>query len=303
MRASTGLAATALLPCYPRLHAPMSLPIQLTSAVYALGAVGAWGVSDFLGGYTAKRFNSFLLAAIGHAAGFSMVFALATASHLQAPLARSAIWAMLAGVSGGTALALFYQALAQGNMGLAAPVSTVIGAAIPAVFSIWIEGLPRPLAIAGFALALVGIWLISRPEDSGRPQGLGLAVVAGLGFAGFYIFMKQAGAGAAMWLASFSRGASLAITAIIVMAGRKFAPFYSRGAVVGALAGCLDVGGTVMFVRAEQTGRLDTAVVLTSLYPVVTIFLARMFLNERFTFWKTAGMIAALAAVPMIARG
>jgi drug/metabolite transporter (DMT)-like permease len=273
------------------------------SAIYALGAVGAWGISDFLGGYTARRFNSFLLAAIGHAGGFSMVFALATTRHSPVPDGHSMVWAMLAGASGGTALALFYRALAQGNMGLAAPVATVIGAAIPAVFSIWIEGFPRPLTVAGFALALVGIWLISRPEGSGRPQGLGLAFIAGLGFAGFYIFMKQAGSGAALWLAACSRGMSLVVTAIITIAGRKFRPFYAKGALIGLLAGCLDVTGTVMFVRAEQSGRLDTAVVLTSLYPVITILLARMFLNERFTFWKTAGMAAALAAVPIIARG
>jgi drug/metabolite transporter (DMT)-like permease len=281
----------------------MSAPAQLSSAIYALGAVGCWGISDFLGGYVARRFNSFFLATVGHAGGFSMVFAIAAGNHMALPAARSMTWAMMAGASGGTALALFYRALAQGNMGLAAPVSTVIGAAIPAVFSIWIEGFPKPLAIAGFALALMGIWLISRPEESGRPQGLGLAAVAGLGFAGFYVFMKEAGSGAAVWLAACSRGASLVVTAIITVGGKKFSPFYAKGAVIGALAGCLDVSGTVMFVRAAQTGRLDIAVVLTSLYPVITILLARAILKERFTPWKTAGMIASLAAVPLIARG
>jgi drug/metabolite transporter (DMT)-like permease len=281
----------------------MLTPNQFPSAVYTLGTVCCWGVSDFLGGYTARKFNSFFLALLGHAGGFSMVFAVAVANHLPLPATRGIVCAMIAGASGGTALALFYRALSQGNMGLAAPVSTVIGAAIPAVFAIWIEGFPRPLTIAGFALALVGIWLISRPEESGRPQGLGLAVVSGLGFAGFFIFMKEAGSGAAWWLASCSRGASLVATAIITFAGRKFRPFYPTGAVIGVLAGCLDVTGTVLFVRAAQTGRLDTAVVLTSLYPVITILLARAVLKERFTPWKTAGMAAALAAVPMIARG
>jgi drug/metabolite transporter (DMT)-like permease len=271
--------------------------------MYALGAVGAWGISDFLGGYAARRFNSFLLAAIGHACGFTMVFTIAAGNDMTLPTARSMAWAMLAGMCGGTALALFYRALSQGNMGLAAPVATVIGAAIPAVFSIWMEGFPRPLVFAGFGLAVVGIWLISRPEESGPPQGLGLALVSGLGFAGFYIFMKQAGAGAAPWLAACSRGASLVVTAIITLAGKKFKPFYTGGAVIGGLAGCLDVSGTIMFVRASQTGRLDTAVVLTSLYPVITIVLARIFLEERFTLWKAIGMGAALAAVPMIARG
>jgi drug/metabolite transporter (DMT)-like permease len=68
-------------------------------------------------------------------------------------------------------------------------------------------------------------------------------------------------------------------------------------------AGCLDVTGTMLFIRAAQTGRLDTTVVLTSLYPVITVLLARAILKERFTLLKTAGMAAALAAVPMIARG
>src|SRR5437899_2279838 len=199
----------------------MAASAQFTSAIYALGAVCTWGTSDFLGGHTARRFNSFFLATIGHAGGFFMVFAIAAGRHMALPAPRGMAWAVMAGASGGTALALFYRALAQGNMGLAAPVSTVIGAAIPAVFAIWVEGFPRPLTFAGFTLALVGIWLISRrPEESGRPQGLGLAVISGLGFAGFYICMKQAGNGTAWSLAACSRGASLGATAVITFAGR-----------------------------------------------------------------------------------
>src|SRR6266851_10437331 len=131
----------------------MAASAQFTSAVYALGAVCTWGISDFLGGYTARRFNSFFLAMLGHAGGFTMMFTISASNHMPLPATRSMAWAMMAGASGGTALALFYRALAQGNMGLAAPVSTVIGAAIPAVFSFWVEGFPKPLAIAGFALA------------------------------------------------------------------------------------------------------------------------------------------------------
>jgi len=66
------------------------------------------------------------------------------------------------------------------------------------------------------------------------------------------------------------------------------------------VAGCLDVSGSVVFIRASQTGRLDAAVILASLYPVVTVLLARIVLNEQFTRWKTVGMLAALVAVPLI---
>jgi drug/metabolite transporter (DMT)-like permease len=61
--------------------------------------------------------------------------------------------------------------------------------------------------------------------------------------------------------------------------------------------------GTVLFVRASQSGRLDEAVVLSSLYPAVTVLLARLFLKEHFTRWKFVGLLAALASVPMIAAG
>jgi len=281
----------------------MSTPAPFASAIYALGGVACWGVSDFVGGHTAKRFNSFFLAGLGHLGGTIMVASLALSHHEVLPPLSHLRWAMAAGTAGGVGLAFFYRALAEGNMGIAAPVSAVLGAAIPTAFGIFTEGFPGTYPIVGFVLAVVGIWLISRTEDGARPKGFGLAVVSGLGFALFFIFIKQAGSGAALWIATASRGSSLVVTTVIVLLGRKFWPSYPLGYVLGLLAGCLDVSGTVLFIRASQIGRLDTAVVLTSLYPVITVLLARVILKEHFTRWKTVGMMAALAAVPLIAHG
>jgi len=276
---------------------------QFTSSLFSLGTVCSWGLSDFIGGYTARRFQPFFLAALGHLAGTVFVATLAIAGHEPIPAMSHLLWAGAAGATGGFSLALFYRALSQGNMGLAAPVSAVLSAAIPTAFAILTQGTPGLLAIAGFALALTGIWLISRPEGGGRPEGLGLPLVAGVGFAMFYIFMNQAGSGAALWLSTASRATAFVMTAIVTVAGRKFSPTYPRGFAFGILAGCIDVTGTVLFVRASQTGRLDTAVVLSSLYPTVTVLLARILLKEHFTRWKAVGVLAALAAVPMIAAG
>jgi drug/metabolite transporter (DMT)-like permease len=281
----------------------MAANAQIASAAYALGAVCTWGVSDFLGGYTARRFQAFFLAALGHASGTVLMIAIALAAHEPFPAQSQLIWAAAAGVVAGISLALFYNALSQGNMGIAAPVTAVLSAGIPTVFGILHEGFPGVLPCGGFALALVGIWLVSRPAGGGRPKGLALAVVAGLGFALFFIFIKQSGSGSAFWIAAIARAASFAVTGTVTLAGRKFCPFYKGGVWLGLLAGCIDVSGTAFFVKASQTGRLDRAVVLSSLYPAITVFLARIFLHEKFTFWKAIGVFAALAAIPLIAKG
>jgi drug/metabolite transporter (DMT)-like permease len=281
----------------------MPASAQIASVLFALGAFLSWGISDFVGGYTARRFNSFYLAALGHLSGTTLMACLALANHETLPALIHLRWAFAAGACGGVSLALFYRALSQGNMGLAAPVSAVLGAAIPVAFGMFSEGLPKALPSAGFVLALAGIWLVSRPESGRRPEGLALALISGVGFALFYIFIKQAGSGAALWIAAASRAASLVATGLITLAGRKFSPTYRLGFGIALLAGCIDVTGTFLFIRASQMGRLDTAVILSSLYPALTVILARIFLAEHFTRWRTVGMIAALIAVPMIAAG
>jgi drug/metabolite transporter (DMT)-like permease len=186
-------------------------------------------------------------------------------------------------------------------MGLTAPVAAVLGAAIPTVFGMFREGLPQAAQFAGFAMAVAGIWLISRTEGDSPPEGIGMAALAGIGFAGFYLCIKQAGDGSALWIAATSKVASVTLTGLIVLIGRGSPEIDRHGIAFGVLAGCLDVIGSVLFIRASQTGRLDAAVVLSSLYPAVTVLLARLILREHFTRWKALGMVAALLAVPMIA--
>lgn len=255
----------------------MTLNLQLVPTSFSLAAVFAWGTSDFVGGYATRRANAFLLTTIAHASGLLLMLSLATATQAQFPSRVSIAWALTAGISGGAALAVFYRALSAGRMGLTAPVAAVLGAAIPTVFAMFTEGLPETIRVLGFLLAGIGIWLISRTEDRSSAEGIGLAALAGVGFAGFYLCIRQAGDGSALWIASFSRTGALMTTAIIVLLKKNFHEITPAGVRWGMLAGCLDVSGSALFVRASQTGRLDAAVVLTSLYPAVTVLLARLF--------------------------
>ena len=285
----------------------MTSSIQLVPTAFGLAAVLSWGSADFLGGFASRQANAYLLTAISHAGGLVFALSLAMGSHAAFPPLTNLCWAMLGGACGGAALALFYGALAGGQMGLTAAVAAVVGAAIPATVGIFMDGLPGKLARTGFAMAALGIWLIARPDQGGLSnRGLATAVLCGVGFACFYIFSHQAGHVSAFWTAASSRFAALVVVSGIVLAGghlsaaslQSMAP--SRAG-LGVAAGILDVCGTIFFIRAAQTGRLDAAVMLTSLYPAITVLLARIFLRERFTRWKLAGIAAALAAVPLIA--
>jgi drug/metabolite transporter (DMT)-like permease len=279
----------------------MPIPPEYLPAAYALSAVGVWGTSDFLGGIGARRVNAFLFTAIVHLGGMVPMAALALFTRVPFPGRASLLWALLAGSVGGIALALFYRALASGKMGLTAPVAAVLGAGIPTVVTAFAEGFPGYRHVAGFVLAGVGVWLISRTEDSGRPEGLGLAVLAGIGFAGFYLCINKAGSGSALWIAVVSRAASFVVTSAFVLFGRHIRPVPTPALVIAILTGCLDITGSAAFIRANQMGRLDEAVVLSSLYPAVTVLLARIFLHEHFSRARTIGMLAALLAVPLVA--
>jgi drug/metabolite transporter (DMT)-like permease len=280
----------------------MPIPPHYIPAVFSLTAMGIWGTSDFLGGVGARRTNAFLFTALVHMAGVVLMGSIAFATASPFPPCTSLAWSLAAGTIGGASLALFYRALASGKMGLTAPVAAVLGAGIPTIVSAFSEGFPGYRHLAGFLLAGIGVWLISRTEgDAGRPEGLGLAIVAGTGFACFYLCIHQAGSASAAWTAAVSRFASLVVTSFIVLVAKNVRAVPTAVAGIAIFTGCLDVTGSFLFVRANQLGRLDAAVVLSSLYPAVTVLLARFFLHEHFSREKTVGMLAALAAVPMIA--
>jgi len=278
------------------------IPASYLPAAYSLTAVGAWGTSDFLGGLGARRANAFLFTSAVHLSALVLAGSLALASGLPFPEGQSVRWALTAGALGGFALALFYRALAAGKMGLVAPVAAVLGAGIPTLVTAFAEGFPGWRRELGFVIAVVGVWLISRSEDAeGRPEGLGLAVLSGCGFAGFYLCIHRTGDAPALWIAVCSRFGALVVTAAFVLFGRHLRVVPRQAAGIAVAAGILDITGSTVFVRAQQLGRLDAAVVLSSLYPAVTVLLARVFLHEHFSRARTVGMIAALVAVPMIA--
>lgn len=280
----------------------MGVHSGLAAIGFGLAASLSWGTSDFSGGLATKRTHVFSVMVIAYGIGLLLLVALALIrSEPMASLADLA-WAAAAGLSGAAGLAAYYRALAVGRMGITAPVAAVLGTMIPVVFGAAAEGLPGTPRLAGFGLALTGVWFLSRPSETGeRSRGLGLAMCAGLGFGLFFILIDQVSEKAVFWPLVSARGASFVVMLAGALASRQ--GWHPQRSVIPAIvvAGLLDVGGNTFFLLSSQAGRLDVASVLSSLYPAVTAFLAWLILKEHLTRAQMIGMVAAVIAIPLIA--
>ena len=154
-----------------------------------------------------RRINASSVVIAGYTVGFVLLLALALIWREPFPAPVDLLWGGLAGLAGALGLIAFYTALASGKMGIAAPVSAVLTAMLPVLFSALTVGLPGPLRLGGFVLALLAIALISRPEHAaeGRPQGIGLAVLAGFAFGCFFILISRVSPGATFWPLAVAR--------------------------------------------------------------------------------------------------
>jgi drug/metabolite transporter (DMT)-like permease len=186
-------------------------------------------------------------------------------------------------------------------MGIAAPVSAVLTAGLPVIFSAFTEGLPSLLQIGGFVLALLAIGLISRPERAkGRPEGIWLALLAGCGFGCFFILISRVSHAETFWPLAIARFTSVLLLLVIALMRRQQTLPGKTILPLVLLAGTLDAMGNAFFVLATHAGRLDVAAVLSSLYPAATVLLAAIVLRERVTRIQAIGILVALVSVPLI---
>jgi drug/metabolite transporter (DMT)-like permease len=267
-----------------------------------LSAAAAWGAGDFSGGMATRRSAVFGVIAIAHALGLALMIAAAVLFRETMPSGTALTWAAAAGLVGGAGLACLYRALAVGKMGLNAPLSSVIAALVPLLFSLVSEGLPHASRMAGFVVALASIWLIAMPTAGAHQtsEGLGLAVAAGVGLGGFLLLIKFAGSSAVFWPLAAARAGSFGLMlAIIGVARGDWKPRPESWYWI-FLAGLLDIGANALYMAALHRGSLAVAAVLSSLYPASTVILARVLLKERWSWMQGFGMAAALVAVGLI---
>lgn len=274
----------------------------MASHVPLLGLVSAasWGSGDFVGGLASRGAGVHRVTVTSQLVGLVLLTAIAMAMDEMRPERAAVLWAAGAGLAGGASLIALWRSLAVAPMGIGAPVAAVVSGTVPVVAGIAVEGPPSPATLAGFVLALAGLWLVSRARDVRSREGFGLALLAGAGFGLYYAFMDRALAAGVFWPLVAGRVASFTIVAAIAVHARGLRLPEGSTAWLAVLSGVLDVGGNLFFALAAAAGRLDVASVLASLYPAMTVALARVTLKERLAPHQAVGAAAILVAIPLI---
>lgn len=268
-----------------------------------LASAGSWGAADLVGGMAAKRLPVLGVVAFAHVTGLVLVGVLFLALGEPLPSARESAFAAAAGVVGALGLVALYRALAGGTMGVAAPLSAVSGAVLPVAGAWWLAGLPSWRVGLACALALAGVALVTLDKVARPPSAvLRDALLAGAGLGAFLLIMGAATGTSVLGALLVARLASTAVMVALAWRAGALAPA-ARDLKTVALVGALDVGGNLFYVLAARLGPLDTAVMLSSLYPLGTVVLARFVLGERLRWLQAVGALLMLASLPLFALG
>lgn len=265
-----------------------------------------WGVSDFAGGLMSRRRPAVVVAAWSAAFGLVIASTALLLSGTWEGWQVWLVWGMAAGVAGEAGLICYYLALSTGTMGVVAPV-TSLGVAVPVIVGMASGESPSVAALVGIAVAILGIVLTSGPEFTG---GLGtsakpvlIAAIAGVLFGVFFIFMDQ-GSEYSPLLTLWAMRATITSGFVVVALLRRTTGglnLRDYAWVAGIAAG--DMGANLFFGIASTKGFVSITSVLSSLFPVVTVLMARTVLHERLRRVQVAGVAVTMIGVALISLG
>jgi drug/metabolite transporter (DMT)-like permease len=273
----------------------------------ALGASVAWGGSDFVAGLASRRIPLLAVLVGSQVAGLVLLLGLLAVTGEAPPPGGAVLAAAAAGVAELLGFAALYKGLAMGPMSVVAPISSA-AALVPVTASVLTGARPSTAAAVGMGLVLMGAALAcSEPESGGARHpgailpGAALAVLAALCFGAFFVGMDSAAHEAgAVWAVALNRATSVSVLVFAVALMRPRVGVGRTDLAAVASVGLLDAAANAMFAFALTEGLLSTVSVLGSLYPVTTVVLAVMVLDERIAPRQAAGVAMALAGIGLV---
>ncbi len=291
------------MPAWPRMFA----------IALSVGASAAWGTSDFLAGLTSRRLPVLTVVATMQLFGLALVSLVLVAVRPPAPGLDAALASVAAGAAGNAGLICFYRALATGTMSVVAPIAAC-GVALPVIVGFAQGDRVGVVQGVGLALAIIGILCASRTGPDRTPAAaaaarrprlgsIALALLAALGFGSYFVLAHAGARGGALWLVGLSHTAAIPLAAGLWLAGQRAMPAGRRDGRLLIGLGLIDLSATALYAVATRHGALAPVAVAGSLYPVVTVLMARAVLRERVLPVQGAWIAAALGGVLLLAAG
>jgi drug/metabolite transporter (DMT)-like permease len=273
----------------------------------ALAASLCWGFGDFIGGWKSRLLPVLVVLVCSQLVGLVWIGGVALIAQDPVPDAREIALAAASAVAGTAGLVCFFRAIAIGKMSLVVPIAAT-AAVVPIIVGIATGDRPSVLQLFGMVVALGGAVMASRePGEEGErgslAAGVLLAALSALFIGFFFLAIDGASDGGAVWASLVNRITSVTLLLLVaaVVRPKLAAARPHLGAL--ALAGTLDVSANLLFAGASTKGLISLVSVAGSLYPVITVLLARVVLKEQVHRIQEAGVVVALAGVVLIAAG
>lgn len=285
----------------------------MPTVLLALATSALFGVGDFLGGVATRRDSAYAVTGTSHLLSFVLLagvvyLALPAADPTKGDLVAGAV----SGLSGVIGVIALFSALSVGRMSIVAPITAALSASLPALWDLASGTRLASLTLAGMALALAAIVIVSiAPDDElhlpahpYRPRlALALSLLSGVGFAGAFIAFSYTGSESGLVPILAARAVSIPLAALLALTVGGGFPVKRPALPATVGAGLTDALASVTMLMAVRLGPLAVASVLSALYPVVVAFLARVFLGERLTLLQKVGVAVAMIAVVLSSLG
>jgi drug/metabolite transporter (DMT)-like permease len=276
--------------------------------LFALLSSVLWGTSDFLGGTASRRLSPIAVVVTSEAIGLLGPIGVAVAIGAFSSPTGYLGWAVLGGIAGTGGIVAFYRALATGTMGVVAPIAA-LGVILPVAVGLGQGDRPSLLQGVGIAIAVTGVVLASGPELTSPEQSraaaarpLLLAVVAAVGFGVVFVALEHgAKTSTVMTLVVMRTTSVVLLVGFAALTGWGQLRIDVRDLPLLAVIGGFDLGANATFAYATRHGLLSVVAVLSSLYPAMTVILARVVHSERLRAVQLVGVLGALVGVALIA--
>jgi drug/metabolite transporter (DMT)-like permease len=278
----------------------------MLAIVLALASAISYGGSDFAAGLAARSVSVIQVTLVASAAALVAVAVAVPFAPAHPPQAAALAWGAAAGLGGTLGAFALYLGFRHAAFSVAGPLSAVGTAGFSVLAGLLLGERPAALALAGIILALpaiVGVSASAAQEHTRPFAGVAAGLVAGACFALLLVGLNQAGSGSGLWPVAAAQVAELVVALAAAAATGNIRWPGTRPGWLAAVTGAAGAVGTILFFLSTHEGFLAVTAVLTSLYPAVTIVLARALLGERLTRLRLAGLGLAAACVALIAAG